>query len=118
MLVERVANLSTSQKQLVALAHGAAFNPEIVLVMDEATASIDLETEAMIQHGIREVMTERSSILIAHRVNTIRAVNRIIFLDHGEVVEECTHEALLDNRGQYHRLYELQYRDGAPVAGG
>ena len=118
MLAERGANLSTGQKQLVALARVAAFNPEIVLVMDEATASIDPETEAAIQRGIREVMTERSSIVIAHRLNTIRAVNRIIVLDHGEVVEEGTHEQLLANRGQYHRLYELQYRDDVPVAGG
>lgn len=118
MLAERGANLSTGQKQLVALARVAAFNPEIVLVMDEATASIDPETEAAIQRGIREVMTERSSIVIAHRLNTIRAVNRIIVLDHGEVVEEGTHEALLANRGQYHRLYELQYRDETPVASG
>jgi ATP-binding cassette, subfamily B, multidrug efflux pump len=118
MLAECGANLSTGQKQLVALARVAAFNPEIVLVMDEATASIDPETEAAIQRGIREVMTERSSIVIAHRLNTIRAVNRIIVLDHGEVVEEGTHEQLLANRGQYHRLYELQYRDDVPVAGG
>lgn len=118
MLAERGGNLSTGQKQLVALARVAAFNPEIVLVMDEATASIDPETEATIQAGIREVMTERSSIVIAHRLNTIRSVDRIVVLDLGEVVEEGTHEELLALGGQYHRLYELQYRDDVLVAGG
>jgi len=117
MLAERGGNLSTGQKQLIALARVAAFNPEIVLVMDEATASIDPETEETIQRGIREVMTERSSIVIAHRLNTIRAVDRILVLDHGALVEEGTHEQLLALRGQYHRLYELQYRDDVLVGG-
>ena len=111
MLAERGANLSTGQKQLLALARVAAFNPEIVLVMDEATASIDPETEAVIQRGIRKVMSNRTSIVIAHRLNTIRSVNRIIVLDHGEVIEDGTHEQLLAAGGQYARLYQLQYKD-------
>ncbi len=110
MLAERGANLSTGQKQLLALARVAAFNPEIVLVMDEATASIDPETEAVIQRGLNEVMAGRSAVIIAHRLNTIRAVDRIIVLHQGEVVEDGTHEALMALGGIYARLYELQYR--------
>jgi ATP-binding cassette subfamily B protein len=110
LLAERGANLSTGQKQLLALARVAAFNPEIVLVMDEATASIDPETEAIIQRGLNEVMAGRTAIIIAHRLNTIRAVDRIIVLHQGEVVEDGSHEELMALDGIYARLYELQYR--------
>jgi ATP-binding cassette subfamily B protein len=111
LLAERGANLSTGQKQLIALARVAAFNPQIVLVMDEATASIDPETEATLQRSMREVMRDRTSIVIAHRLNTIRYVDRILVLNQGRIVEEGTHEALLAARGTYYRLYELQYKD-------
>lgn len=111
VLAERGNNLSTGQKQLLALARVAAFNPEIVLVMDEATASIDPETEAMLQRSIRQVMEGRTSIVIAHRLNTIRNVDRILVLHQGRVVEEGSHEELLERRGTYYRLYELQYKD-------
>jgi ATP-binding cassette subfamily B protein len=110
-LAERGGNLSTGQKQLISLARVAAFNPKIVLVMDEATASIDPETEAALQASMREVMTDRTSIIIAHRLNTIRHVNRILVLQHGELVEEGSHEELLARGGIYARLYELQYKD-------
>jgi ATP-binding cassette, subfamily B, multidrug efflux pump len=110
LLAERGANLSTGQKQLLALARVAAFNPEIVLVMDEATASIDPETEAIIQRGLAEVMAGRTAIIIAHRLNTIRAVDRIIVLHLGEVVEDGSHDELMALDGIYARLYELQYR--------
>jgi ATP-binding cassette subfamily B protein len=111
LLAERGANLSTGQKQLIALARVAAFDPKIVLVMDEATASIDPETEATLQNSIRQVMEGRTAIIIAHRLNTIRYVDRILVLSQGRIVEEGTHEALLANRGMYYKLYELQYKD-------
>jgi ATP-binding cassette, subfamily B, multidrug efflux pump len=79
--------------------------------MDEATASIDPETEATLQQSMREVMRDRTSIIIAHRLNTIRYVNRILVLQQGRIVEEGTHEQLLASRGVYFRLYELQYKD-------
>ena len=110
-MAERGGNLSTGQKQLISLARVAAFNPKIVLVMDEATASIDPETEAALQTSMGRVMSNRTSIIIAHRLNTIRHVNRILVLQHGELVEEGTHEELLARGGIYARLYELQYKD-------
>jgi ATP-binding cassette subfamily B multidrug efflux pump len=116
VLAERGANLSTGQKQLLALARVAAFNPEIVLVMDEATASIDPETEAFLQNSIRTVTAGRTSIIIAHRLNTIRFVDRIIVLSGGRIVETGTHEGLLAQRGTYFKLYELQYKDQDLVA--
>lgn len=112
-LAERGANLSTGQKQLVALARVAAFDPEIVLVMDEATASIDPETEALIERGMETMARQRTTIVIAHRLNTIRSVERILVLHRGELVEEGTHEELLALEGYYHRLYDLQVRGSA-----
>ena len=111
MLAERGANLSTGQKQLIALARVAAFNPEIVLVMDEATASIDPETEVTIQRGLAEVMVGRTAIIIAHRLNTIRAVDRILVLHHGELAEDGTHEELIVRGGVYARLHKLQFKE-------
>ena len=110
VLAERGANLSTGQKQLLSLARVAAFNPQIVLVMDEATASIDPETEAILQRGIRQVTSGRTSIIIAHRLNTIRFADRILVLQGGRLVEQGAHAALLAQNGVYYRLFELQYR--------
>ena len=110
LLAERGANLSTGQKQLIALSRVTAFQPEIVLVMDEATASIDPETESLIQRGIERVISGRTSIIVAHRLNTIRAVDRILVLNRGELVEDGTHAELVQHDGYYARLYELQYQ--------
>lgn len=117
-LAERGANLSTGQKQLIALARVAAFNPKIVLVMDEATASIDPETESALQGSLRRVMAGRTSVVIAHRLNTIRHATRILVLHQGRLVEEGTHAALLAQSGIYTRLYELQYKDQDAAAAG
>jgi ATP-binding cassette subfamily B protein len=116
LLVERGANLSTGQKQLLAFARSVAFDPEVMLVLDEATASIDSETEALIQDGLDRLTARRTSIIIAHRLATVRGANRIIVLHHGEIVEQGSHEELLALRGRYFRLWLLQQRDTVPAS--
>ncbi len=110
-LVERGANLSTGQKQLLAFARSVAFDPEVMLVLDEATANIDSETEALIQDSLERLTARRTSIIIAHRLATVRSADRIIVLHHGEIVEQGTHEELLAARGRYFRLWLLQQRE-------
>jgi ATP-binding cassette subfamily B protein len=110
-LVERGANLSTGQKQLLAFARSVAFDPEVMLVLDEATANIDSETEAQIQDSLDRLTARRTSIIIAHRLATIRSADRIFVLHRGEIVEQGSHDALLALRGRYYRLWLLQQRD-------
>ena len=110
-LVERGANLSTGQKQLLAFARSVAFDPEVMLVLDEATANIDSETEALIQASLERLTARRTSIIIAHRLATVRGADRIIVLHHGEIVEQGTHDELLALRGRYFRLWLLQQRE-------
>jgi ATP-binding cassette, subfamily B, multidrug efflux pump len=110
VVTERGSTLSVGQKQLLAFARAIAFNPEILLVLDEATSSVDTETEHLIQDALAKLMVGRTSIIIAHRLSTIQNVDRIIVLHKGRVVEMGTHRDLLAERGVYHRLYELQYR--------
>ena len=105
---ERGSNFSGGQRQLLSLARVLVFQPEI-LVMDEATSSVDTETEALIQDALERVMRNRTCLLIAHRLSTIRNADRIIVLHHGEVREVGSHAELMERKGIYHRLYQLQY---------
>ena len=105
---ERGSNFSGGQRQLLSLARVLVYQPEI-LVMDEATSSIDTETEALIQDALEKVMRDRTCLLIAHRLSTIRNADRIIVLHHGEVREVGSHAELMEKQGIYHRLYKLQY---------
>jgi ATP-binding cassette subfamily B protein len=109
---ERGAGLSVGQKQLISFARALAFDPSL-LILDEATSSIDTETEQLIQQAIERVMRDRTSIVVAHRLSTVQRADRIVVLHHGEIREMGTHQELLTLRGLYWRLYKLQYADGA-----
>jgi ATP-binding cassette subfamily B protein len=108
---ERGSNFSAGQRQLIAFARAIAFDPEVLLVLDEATSSVDTETEALIQDALERLMGGRTSIIIAHRLFTIRHVDRILVLHKGRLVEEGAHDELLAQGGYYHRLYQLQYQE-------
>ncbi|HTE02861.1 MAG TPA: ABC transporter ATP-binding protein, partial [bacterium] len=110
-VVERGATLSSGQRQLIAFARAVSHNPEILLVLDEATSSVDTETELLIQEALQKVLRGRTSIIIAHRLSTIQNVDRILVLHKGRIVEEGTHRELLARGGIYTKLYQLQYRD-------
>ena len=101
---ERGSRLSLGQRQLIAFARALIANPRI-LILDEATANIDTETELLVQDGIKKLMKGRTSIVIAHRLSTIRDCDRIFVLSHGKIVEDGTHDELLLNHGYYHNLY-------------
>ncbi len=107
---ERGAGLSVGEKQLLSFARALAFNPP-VLILDEATSSIDTETELLIQEAIRTLLEGRTSIVIAHRLSTIRSAGTILVFHHGEIRERGTHEELMQIGGLYRRLYEIQYRE-------
>lgn len=109
---ERGATLSTGQKQLLAFARALIQNPDILLVLDEATANVDTETELRIQQALLKVMEGRTSIIIAHRLSTIEHCDRIVVMRKGRIVEQGSHRALLDRGGYYARLHRLQYAQG------
>jgi ATP-binding cassette, subfamily B, multidrug efflux pump len=111
---ERGAGFSVGEKQLLSFARALAFNPP-VLVLDEATSSIDTETEVLIQEAIRMLMAGRTSIVIAHRLSTIRSADTILVFHHGEIRERGTHEELIQHDGLYRKLYEIQYRETAAL---
>ncbi|MGG1636756.1 ABC transporter ATP-binding protein [Paenibacillus sp. NRS-1760] len=106
-VVERGSTLSSGQRQLISFARALAFDPSI-LILDEATASIDSETEGLIQQALKVVSEGRTTLIIAHRLSTIRDANQILVLHRGEIVERGNHDALMALRGRYYKMYQLQ----------
>lgn len=107
---EKGATLSVGQKQLISFARALAYNPKI-LILDEATSSVDTETELLIQEAINKLLANRTSIVIAHRLSTIQNADKIIVMHKGEIREIGNHQELLAKKGIYYRLYQLQYKD-------
>ena len=107
---EKGATLSVGQKQLISFARALAYNPQI-LILDEATSSVDTETEQLIQNAIEKLLIGRTSIVIAHRLSTIQNADKILVMHKGELKESGTHQELLAKRGIYYKLYQLQYKD-------
>jgi ABC-type multidrug transport system fused ATPase/permease subunit len=107
-LRERGAGLSVGEKQLISFARALAFDPR-VLILDEATSSIDTDTELLIRDAVSRLMEGRTSLVIAHRLSTIQSVDKIIVMHKGEIREVGTHQDLLAQRGLYWRLYQLQF---------
>ena len=107
---ERGVNFSAGERQLISFARAVAFDPEI-LVLDEATASVDPASEKLIQQGLEGLMEGRTTLVVAHRLSTIRDADRIVVIHRGEKAEEGTHAGLMAARGVYYRLYQLQFKD-------
>ena len=117
-VMERGATLSLGQRQLLSFVRALLYNPAI-LILDEATSSVDTESEQLIQHAIDKLITGRTSIIIAHRLSTIRKANKIMVLDKGEIIEIGSHDELITKRGAYYQLHKLQFEKqqgtGLPV---
>jgi ATP-binding cassette subfamily B protein len=111
-VMERGATLSVGQRQLISFVRAMVYNPKII-VLDEATSSVDTETEELIQNAIEKMMKGRTSIVIAHRLSTIQKADKIIVLDKGEIKEIGTHQELLERGGFYHQLHNMQYKEMA-----
>jgi ATP-binding cassette subfamily B multidrug efflux pump len=109
-VIERGATLSTGQKQLISFARALAHAPGI-LILDEATSSVDTETEQLVRLALSRMVTGRTSVLIAHRLSTIQRADSILVMHKGQLRERGTHQELLGQRGLYYKLYQLQYRD-------
>jgi ATP-binding cassette subfamily B protein len=107
-VMERGATLSLGQRQLLSFVRALLYDPAI-LILDEATSSVDTESEALIQHAIEKLIANRTSIVIAHRLSTIRKASKIIVLDRGEIKEMGTHDELLERKGFYYQLHKMQF---------
>lgn len=107
-VMERGATLSLGQRQLLSFVRALLYNPAI-LILDEATSSVDTESEQLIQHAIDKLITGRTSIIIAHRLSTIRKANKIMVMDKGEIIEVGSHEELIAKKGQYYQLHKMQF---------
>jgi ABC-type multidrug transport system fused ATPase/permease subunit len=116
-VAERGSTLSVGQKQLLSFARALAFDPR-VLVLDEATSSVDTETELVIRDALHVLMAGRTTIAIAHRLSTIQDMDKILVLHKGQLRESGTHQELLAHRGIYFKLFELQYRGSEDRAAG
>ena len=107
---ERGTSLSVGQRQLISCIRIMLYDPKIIL-LDEATSSVDTETEEMIQHAISKILYGRTSIVVAHRLSTIDQVDKIVVIEDGEIKEIGAHEKLMLNGGYYKNLYDMQYKN-------
>jgi ATP-binding cassette, subfamily B, multidrug efflux pump len=114
-VIEKGSTLSTGERQLISFARALAFDPAI-LILDEATSSIDTETESIIQEALEVLKKGRTTFIIAHRLSTIRSADQILVLDRGIIVERGTHEELMERRGRYYKMYQLQLAGSATHA--
>lgn len=110
VLGERGMGLSGGQKQRIAIARAICVDPSI-LILDDATSAVDMETEVNIQKALKEVMKGRTTFIIAHRISSLKHADEILVLEHGRIVERGTHETLINNNGPYQRIYEIQFKD-------
>ncbi|WP_078549027.1 ABC transporter ATP-binding protein [Litchfieldia alkalitelluris] len=114
-VIEKGSTLSSGQRQLISFARALAFDPAI-LILDEATASIDTETEAIIQNALEILKKGRTTFIIAHRLSTIKNADQILVLDRGEIVEKGSHYELMNKKGKYYQMYELQQGKASDIA--
>ncbi len=112
-MTERGANLSQGQRQMLTIARAMVANPKI-LVLDEATSNVDTRTEQLIQEGLARLMRGKTSFVIAHRLSTIRDSDKILVINAGEIVEQGTHDELMDKQGFYYTLYMSQFKGKVP----
>jgi ATP-binding cassette subfamily B protein len=113
--MERAANLSLGQRQLIAIARAVLADPR-VLILDEATSNVDPRTEVMLQAALQRLLAGRTSLVVAHRLSTIHAADQVLVVDGGEIVERGRHEQLLNGRGAYYRLHQQQFAPTAEAA--